>query len=265
LRGHALLWHQTSPSWFFDGGNAATIRNRLETYITDVVTHFAGKVYAWDVVNEVVADDAGVGLGYRNSPWLQALGPDYIEWAFRAARAADPNVKLFINEYSTESSGKRARLLAIVQDLLNKGVPIDGVGHQFHLQISTTAAQCEAAIDAVTALSANLEQHVTELDVSIYSDPGSCFSGNTATCLPEITTPSQTILSNQATLYRALFNSFAARPKVTSVTMWGLHDGQTWLSNFPVTGRDDHPLLFNRNRAAKTAYYAVVDPAYVIP
>jgi endo-1,4-beta-xylanase len=263
LRGHALLWHQTTPAWFLAGGNAATIRARLEAYVTAVVTHFAGDVYAWDVVNEVVADDNGIGIGYRNSNWYQAVGPDYIEWAFNAAKAADPNCKLFINEYQTENSAKRGRLIAIVQDLLGKGVPVEGVGHQLHMNIFNTAPQAADAIDAIEAAFPGMEQHVTELDVSAYQDPGSCFNNGTG-CSAAIDPATQQLLSTQANLYRALFNAFAARPNVTSVTTWGVHDAQTWLNTFPIT-RANHPLLFDRNRAPKTAFYAVDDATFVIP
>src|SRR6185436_17639195 len=101
---------------------------------------------------------------YRDSRWLQTLGPNYIEWAFRAARAADPNVKLFYNDYNTELSGKRGNVLAIVDDLLAKHVPIDGVGHQLHLNLGTTASSVDDALKAIEMR--QLINHVTELDIS---------------------------------------------------------------------------------------------------
>jgi endo-1,4-beta-xylanase len=109
-----------------------------------------------------------------------------------------------------------------------------------------------------------LENHATEIDVSIYSDPGSCFASQQG-CQPEIATPSQAILSNQARVYRELFTRLAQHASVTSVTTWGVSDAQTWLNNFPVPGRDNHPLLFDRQRAEKTALHAVADPNFVIP
>src|SRR5688572_21479666 len=152
--------------------------------------------------------------------------------------------------------------MTIVNDLRTKGVPLDGVGHQFHMPVTLDPAQCEAALQAVDALGAGLENHVTELDISIYNDPGSCFSG--VGCQPEIITPSYAVMADQARLYRTLFNNFAARASVTSVTTWGIHDGQSWLNNFPVTGRDNHPLLFDRNVEPKRALWAVADPTFTI-
>ncbi|MES1201157.1 MAG: endo-1,4-beta-xylanase [Pseudomonadota bacterium] len=252
LRGHALVWHQTSPSWFFAGGDPATIRARLETYITAVVTHFKGKVYAWDVVNEVASD--GADPVYRqDSPWYQALGPDYIEYAFRAARAADPNVKLFYNDYSSESSSKRTRILAIIDDLISKGVPIDGFGHQCHINLNTTAASIETAVNTIEARS--LINHITELDIDVYASSSSPDYGAN---IPA------SVLHDQAVLYRALYQMFAMHTSIQAVTTWGVHDGQSWLNTFPVT-RTNYPLLFDRNKQPKTALYAVVDPNYTIP
>lgn len=265
VRGHALVWHQTSPSWFFDGDQSdmtayrALVRSRLETYITDVVTHFKGKVYCWDVVNEVTSDDASAT--YRNSQWFQVFGPDYIEYAFRAARAADPTVKLFINEYSTEDSGKRGRLLTIVQSLLDKGVPIDGVGHQLHVNTSyPTAANVEAMLAAVEAK--GLINHITELDVSLYNDPGSCYGTPSTGCVAELTGAAlATALQAQALQYRALFTVFAAHTSVQAVTMWGVSDKSTWLDSFPTT-RKNYPLLFDTSGNPKSAFWAVVDPTF---
>lgn len=266
VRGHCLVWHKTAPDWFFAGDQSdmtaykALVRQRLETYVTDVVTHFKGQVYCWDVVNEVASDDSSGD--YRNSKWYQTLGPDYIEYAFRAARAADPTVKLFINEYSTEYADKRARLLNIVQTLLTKGVPIDGVGHQLHISItSTTAAAVEAALNDVEAK--GLINQITELDVSFYNDPGSCLASQTG-CAAQINPGTQaynSALQAQALLYRSLYNLFLAHPSVESVTTWGVADNHTWLDTWPVT-RANYPLLFDTNGDPKSAFWAVVDPTF---
>ena len=255
LRGHNLLWHQTAPAWFFAGNTSdpsykSTVTQRLKTYITDVVTHFKGKVYCWDVCNEVASDDAS--SNYRtNSPWYQALGPDYIEIAFRAAYAADPAVALFINDYSTEYGDKLGRLMAIVDDLIAKGVPINGVGHQLHNNINVPVSGVANALAAVEAR--HLINHITELDLSVFTD-------STTTSLS--TAALATALQAQATSYRALFNLFVAHPSVQSVTMWGTDDAHSWLNSWPIT-RNDYPLLFDRLGNPKSAYWAVVDPTFV--
>ena len=260
VRGHTLVWHKTAPDWFFAGDRTdvpsyrALVRKRLETYVTDVVTHFRRKVYAWDVVNEVASDHEG-SIYREDSPWFQALGPDYIEYAFRAARRADPNVQLFINDYDTEEAPKRTRLLAIVRDLQRKGVPIDGVGHQLHMQFRGSARDVETALQDVEAL--GLINHITELDVSVYADPGSCFASRTG-CAPDYgkTVPA-VVLTQQAALYGQLFEVFRRHSSVKSVTTWGISDAHTWLTRFPVT-RSNFPLLFDVNRAPKAAFWAAV-------
>lgn len=256
VRGHTLCWHQQTPDWFFTG-TAAEVRARLETYVHDVVTHFKGKVACWDVVNECTSDDAS--SAYRNSRWLQILGPDYIEHALRAARSADPDAKLFINDYGTEDPAKLARLMTIVAGLEAKGVPLDGVGHQLHVSTtSPTPANVDNALRSVAGK--GLVNHVTELDVSLYNDPGSCFASRTG-CAADITGDATLLaaaLKAQALQYRALFNVFKQHASLQSVTTWGIADNSTWLSGFPIA-RGNRPLLFDATGAPKPAARAITD------
>ncbi len=286
LRCHTLLWHQTAPSWFFAGDTSspvnyrATVQQRMRDYIRTVMAH-GPDCYAWDVVNEVATDTPNATNPYRtDSPWYIAYsvggadGSEYVRDAFlfaTQARAAmgrsDSNLKLMLNDYNTEVAGKRANVLRIVQDVMNAGTgaDIDGVGHQFHLGINADVTQVTAALTAVEDLGANLVNHVTELDVSIYNDPGTCFSQRTIPpCAADYgASPPQTVLSDQARLYRALFNAFN-RPSVTSITLWGVTDASTWLNTFPVN-RTNRPLLFDSNGDPKWAFWAVVDPNIAIP
>jgi len=286
VRGHTLLWHQTAPSWFFAGdiSNAATYRatvqQHLRSYIFAVIQHPAfANVYAWDVVNEVASDTQNAANPYRtDSPWYQAYsvgglnGADYVADAFIIANQArtsigktNANMKLMLNDYNTELPGKRANVMQIVQSLVNAGVPIDGVGHQFHLQLDANPADVTAALVAVENISSTLTNHVTELDVSIYADPGTCYSQRTIPpCLADLgASPPQAVLSQQATLYRALFNAFD-RPSVTSVSLWGIADNHTWLNSFPVN-RTNRPLLFDTSGNPKWAFWTVVDPSITVP
>ncbi|MFG6432634.1 endo-1,4-beta-xylanase [Roseateles sp. LYH14W] len=260
VRGHTLCWHSQTPDWFFTG-TAAEVRTRLETYVRDVVTHFKGKVACWDVVNECTSDDGS--SAWRNSRWLQILGPEYIEIALRAARTADPDAKLFINDYGTEDPAKLARLMTIVADVQARGAPLDGVGHQLHVSItSPTMANVDNALRSVA--NKGLINHVTELDVSLYSDPGSCFSSRTG-CAADITgdpTLLAAALKAQALQYRALFNVFKQHASLQSVTTWGIADNSTWLSGFPIA-RGNRPLLFDTAGAPKPAARAITDDGYV--
>jgi endo-1,4-beta-xylanase len=284
VRGHTLLWHRTAPDWFFTGDPSmpanyrATVQQRLHDYIFAVMQHFPN-VYAWDVVNEVASDTPNAANPYRtDSPWYRAYsvggldGSQYVRDAFTFAAQArnfigrsSATMKLMINDYSTENAGKRANLLAIVRDLQTAGIPIDGVGHQFHLQLGADVTQVTAALVDVEALPGNLVNHVTELDVSIYADPGSCYSSQTIPpCVADYgANPPASVLSDQAKLYRALFKAFD-RASVTSITTWGIADNHTWLNAYPVT-RTNRPLLFDTVGDPKSAFWAVADSSFVIP
>lgn len=270
VRGHTLAWHfragdwTEAPAWFFAGDPKDPhyhdiVAARLRRYVTDVVTHFRGKVYAWDVVNEVISDDPH--QVYReDSPWYRALGKDYIAIAFRAARAADPDVKLYINEYSTDDASKRAKLLAVVRELRAEGVPIDGVGHQMHISVNwPPVAQLKQAFDDVAAM--GLENQVTELDVSLYTDSGACWSDPHA-CLPDLGNPvPNDVMRAQALRYRAVFDLFEHEPSIKAVTFWGYSDKHTWLTSTPAP-RNNLPLLFDANLRPKAAFWTIVDPTY---
>ncbi|CAM2152696.1 Thermostable celloxylanase [Pararobbsia alpina] len=270
MRGHTLVWHYKNgnwteaPAWFFAGdpddpGYRSRVAARLTRYVTDVVTHFRGKVYAWDVVNEVISDDPHA-VYREDSPWYRALGKDYIAIAFQAARAADPQARLYINEYNTDDAGKRAKLLSVVRDLRAQGVPIDGVGHQMHISVEwPPIANIKQAFDDVAAL--GLENQVTELDVSFYNDPGLCWSDHNA-CRPDYGrhVPNDLVRA-QALRYRALFDLFKTEPSIKAVTFWGYSDKHTWLSSTPVP-RTNQPLLFNAALQPKAAFWAIVDPTY---
>ena len=268
VRGHALLWHEATPDYFFEG-TPEEIRARLENYVQTVVEHYRGRIQVWDVVNEVVSvdifrGDEGVGPD-RRSRWFEAVGnADYIDWAFQAARDADPDALLYLNEYATEHPIKQPWLLEILQRLQDRGVPIDGVGHQFHLFQGSDPAALMQAIDVIDNQFMGLDQHVTELDMDFYNDPGTCWSEQ-VNCDPDIgpVAPPE-MLATQAEVFRAVFEGLQDRPSVTSVTTWGVTDNESWLNRNPAE-RFNYPLLFDREGEPKPAFWAVVDPDYIIP
>ncbi|GJF33396.1 hypothetical protein KNE206_60960 [Kitasatospora sp. NE20-6] len=254
VRGHTLVWHQQTPAWVFQdaAGNAMTatpenkalLLSRLEQHIKAVAGHYKGKLSAWDVVNEVIDETQSDGL--RRSPWYQIAGPDYIADAFRAARQADPGAELCINDYNTTVPAKRQALYSLVSSLRAQGVPVDCVGHQMHGNIDwPSASDTTATIEQFAAL--GVDQQVTEMDVSVYTDSTSSY-----TTIPD------SALTKQAAEYKALFAVYRShRDAISSVTLWGLADDNTWLNSFPVN-RLDAPLLFDRQLQAKAAYWAVV-------
>ena len=262
VRGHALLWHLTAPDWMLSG-TPAEVKAKLQTYVTDVVTRYRGRIYAWDVVNEVITDDNSASDPYRRSNWWTASGgnADYIDWAFEAARAADPDCQLHINDYGTEFEGKRGRLIEVVRDLQTRDIPVDGLGHQMHINFSSTAQQVLDAVDDIDSQFMGLEQHITELDISLYSDPGSCFENQTGCQADYGANVPDSVIRDQALLYREIFEGLKSRTTVNSVSFWGVSDGQSWLNNFPIT-RTNAPLLWDSEFVAKPALQAILDPNF---
>lgn len=267
VRGHALVWHESMPAHFTQG-TPADIQARLEDYISTVVDYFRGRVTAWDVVNEVVSADVyrgtdGIGPDRRSDMFNAVGSADYIDWAFRAARLADPDALLFISEYDTETQLKREWLIEILRRLDARGVPVDGVGHQFHFFLDTDPAQALAAIDAVDNEFLGLINHATEIDVSFYRDPGECWQSQT-NCLPDLgAVPPADLLAQQAQLMRDLFEGLALRSTVESVSFWGVRDSDSWLNTSPIA-RNNYPLLFDRDGEPKPVFHAITDPNYEI-
>lgn len=257
MRGHTLVWHSQTPAAFFndDKGNPLTkdqLFARLKVYMTAVMTHFKNVTFCWDVVNEAVSDKEGET--YRTeSPWYKACGKDYLAFAFRTARSINPNVKLVYNDYNFVNPAKLERACTILKELLDAGVPIDAVGLQGHWSNDITAEMLQTVIDRMTAL--GLKIQITELDVTTYTS----YHGDGAKHQVQETQPyTKQVEDNLADSYKRFFEVLHKNAgKITSVTFWGLDDGRTWLSGFPVRGRTDYPLLFDKELKPKKAYYSV--------
>ncbi|HEY4326913.1 MAG TPA: endo-1,4-beta-xylanase [Mucilaginibacter sp.] len=258
VRGHNLCWHQQTPRWLFkdSAGNQVTkevLLKRLKDHITTVVNRYKGKIYAWDVVNEAIADDSTKFL--RNSLWYQICGDDFIVKAFEYAHEADPNAILFYNDYNTERPEKRERVYKLLKMLVDAKVPIGGVGIQAHWSIYEPSAN-----DLITTIekfsSLGIKVQVTELDISIYP-----WEKNHRTLRPDETdafTPE--LEQKQADQYAQIFKIFRKHKNViTGVTFWNISDKHTWLDHYPVAGRKNYPLLFDQNLQPKNAYKRVID------
>ena len=261
--GHVLVWHSQTPAFFFqaaDGSPLTTsdadkqiLRDRLREHIFNVAEWLATEygefggtnpLNAWDVVNEVVSDGSEYADGLRRSEWYRILGEEFIDLSFQyadeafnevyAADGVDRPVTLFINDYNTEQSGKQGRYLALVERLLARGVPIDGVGHQFHVSLAMPVSALEQAIRTFADLP--VTQVVTELDVT---------TG---------TPVSEALLIEQGYYYRDAFRVFRENiDELYSVTVWGLTDGRSWRS------ANGAPLLFDDAYQGKPAFFGAVD------
>ncbi|TFE27507.1 endo-1,4-beta-xylanase [Cohnella luojiensis] len=254
FRGHTLIWHSQTPNWVFhdDKGNLVSkevLFQRMKKHIEAEVGRYKGKVYAWDVVNEVIEPGDKQPGGLRNSPWYQIAGEEFIEKAFEYAHAADPDAKLFINDYNTDMPDKRQYLHDLIKRLKAKGVPIDGIGHQTHIGImSPSAFQLDQMILAFTDL--GIDQQITEMDMSIYTNDSEAFD-----TFPE------DLQLRQAYRYKEIFDVFKKhKDQLSAVIFWGKDDLNTWLRTFPVK-RNNWPLLFDERLQAKYAYWALVDPS----
>lgn len=271
VRGHTLLWHNQVPNWFFvdreNPSQPATSEQliaRLENHIKTVVGKYKGQIYSWDVVNEVL-NDAGEIRGIKDdSRWKSIIGDvdgdgfasDYIELAFKFAREADPDVELIINDYNLESRGpKRTGMYNLVKSMLEKGIPVDGVGLQMHINVfSPSASEIEETIELFASLreyKPDFTVVVTEMDMSVYH----WMEGK-----KEITAE---LLELQAERYGEIFEVFrrqAAKGNLSAVVMWGIGDMDSWLEHFPIRGRGDAALLFDRRMQAKPAYYKIIEP-----
>ena len=266
LRFHTLVWHSQVGAWFFldeDGSpmvdetdpkkreaNKKLLLKRLDTHVRTIVSRYKDDIKSWDVVNEVI--EPGDPDGMRASNWYKIAGVDFIETAFRAAReAGGPDIKLYINDYSTDDMRKRDLLYDLVKSMLDKGVPIDGVGHQTH--ISVAGPSVFSIIDSMKKFAElGLDNIVTELDMSLYAwNDRSDYGDN----IPAY------VLKSQADKYQELFEAFKENKDILSgVMFWGITDAHTWLDGFPIT-RKDAPLLFDRQLHAKPAFWAIVDPS----
>jgi endo-1,4-beta-xylanase len=258
LRGHTLCWHNQTPNWLFTDAEGKQVSKevllaRLKKHIFDVVNRYKGAIYAWDVVNEAVPDGNGTEI-YRKSKFYEIIGEEYIELAFRYAHEADPNAQLFYNDYNTEDKIKREKIYQLVKGLVDKGVPIHGVGLQGHWSLyEPTAQELEESITKFASL--GLKVQITELDVSVYPKEHTIRERkdtDKAEFTPEMN-------NKQAAHYKMLFEIFRKhKDKITGITFWNLSDRYSWLDNFPVRGRKDFPLLFDQNHQPKKAFWEVV-------
>ena len=257
VRGHNLCWHEQAPSWLFIGKDGKEVSKevllqRLKTHIEAVVGRYKGKIYAWDVVNEAIDDDSTKYL--RNSKWYQICGEDFIVKAFEYAHAADPDAKLYYNDYNTERPEKRERLYKLLKSLKDKGVPIDGVGLQAHWSLQEpTKDELVTAIEKYSSL--GLKIQFTELDISIY--PWEKYQR--AKRSDESDTFTSELETQQMLKYKMVFEVFRKyRDVITNVTFWNISDRRTWLDSYPVPGRKNYPLLFDTQLQPKKAYWEVV-------
>lgn len=258
VRGHTLCWHNQTPPWLFvdaagDPVSKEALLNRLKEHITTIVTRYKGKVYAWDVVNEAISDSRDEV--YRKSVWFKICGEDFIAKAFQYAHDADPNALLFYNDYNEINPVKREKIIKLVSDLKKAGVPIHGIGLQGHWAVSEpSAAELDKTLSDFSKTGLTLQ--ITELDLSVYPKEHNARQKKAEDYNTEYTAEKET---QQAAQYKMCFEMFRKyKSSISSVTFWNISDRHSWLDNFPVRGRKDYPLLFDKDLKPKKAFQEVV-------
>jgi endo-1,4-beta-xylanase len=257
--GHTLVWHSQTPDWVFETspGVPATrelLLGRMEKHINALAGRYKGKISGWDVVNEALNEDGTL----RESKWHQIIGDDFIEKAFEFASKAAPDAALYYNDYNLFKPEKRAGAMRIATNLLKKGIRIDGIGEQAHYDLNPPVEELNNSIEAFSSL--GLKVMITELDISVLKFPDESKMGADVSlnfALQASFNPYSTglpipIENKLHDAYASVFDVLLKHHKVIErVTFWGVTDADSWRNGWPMKGRTDYPLLFDRNHQVK--------------
>ena len=260
--GHTLVWHSQLAEWMNAIKDSSAMSEHLKNHINTIVGRYKGKIDGWDVVNEALNEDGSL----RASIFQQILGDSYLEFAFKLAEQADPEVELYYNDYNLTFPEKRQGAIQLVKNLQDKGVKIDGIGMQGHWSLTDPPLEdIENSILSYSEL--GVKVMITELDITVLPNPwdlqgaevdqnfeGSPFMDPYPEKLPD------SVQLQLAQRYVDIFKIFDKHSdKISRVTFWGVSDGNSWLNDWPIKGRTNYPLLFDREYRPKMAYKEVLD------
>ncbi len=269
IHGHTLIWHSQAPYWFFrdDAGNDVSrevLIQRMKDHIYKVVKRYKGRIQSWDVVNEAILDDGS----FRKSKFYKIIGEDFIKLAFQFAHEADPEAALYYNDYSMANPKKRDGVVAMVKRLQEQGVKIDGIGMQGHIGLRyPTIKEFEKSILAFSSL--GVKVMITELDLTVLPSPWED-AGAELTNIFEYRTEMDPYVNGMTAevekefsdRYLSFFKLFIKhQDKIERVTLWGVNDGNSWKNNWPIRGRTDYPLLFDRENEPKPVLSDIIKAA----
>jgi endo-1,4-beta-xylanase len=237
VRGHNLAWYNDLPAWLTRGNfTRDDLIAILRDHIMTEVTRYRGQVNIWDVVNEAVGDDGTL----RDSIWLRGIGPRYIDMAFQWAHEANPQARLFYNDYGGEGLGRKSdEIYSLVKGLLQRGVPIDGVGLQMHISLDSYPDPQDVLVNMQRLAALGLEVQITEMDVKTQDDAR----------------PMQAKLAVEAQLYGEMLHTCLSVAGCSAFVMWGFTDAHSWIP--AATGHPDYPLVFEAQYRPKPAYFAL--------
>ena len=269
VTGHTLIWHSQLPKWFCvdeKGNNVSpeVLKQRMKTHISTLVDRYKGRVKGWDVVNEAIEDDGS----WRKSKFYEILGEDYIRLAFEYAHEADPQAELYYNDYSMAHKGRRDAVVKMVTNLKQQGVKIDGIGMQGHMTMDfPTIEEFEKSI--VAFANTGVKVMITEMDISVLPKPGKNEGADVSlnykydkVLNPYAEGMPDSIAKALQNRYADFFRLFLKHKDIIlRVTVWGVNDAQSWRNNWPVKGRTDYPLLFDRNNKPKPIVETIIKEA----
>jgi endo-1,4-beta-xylanase len=233
------VWFLALPSWLTTGHfTRDELISILHAHIFAEVSHYRGQVNIWDVVNEAINDDGSL----RDTIWSRGIGPDYLDLAFRWAHEANPQARLFYNDYGGEGLGQKSdAIYNLVSGMIKRGVPINGVGLEMHVSVDGYPQPQDVLANMRRLAALGLEVQITEMDVKIQNDPR----------------PLQVRLAAEARIYRDMLSTCLDVGQCTAFVMWGFTDRHSWIP--AATGHPDAPLIFDASYQPKPAYYALMD------
>ena len=269
ITGHCLIWHSQAPGWFFtdDQGNDVSkeiLIERMKNHITTIVSRYKGIIKGWDVVNEAFLDDGS----WRDTQFYKIIGEDYIPLAFRFANEADPDAELYYNDYNEWHTGKREAIVKMIKQLKEEGLRIDAIGMQGHIGMDyPDLEEYRTAINAYT--DAGVKVMITELELSALPSPRLNIGADVsdAEAYRNEMNPYTAGLPDSVAVawtkrMAAFFNLFIDnKDKIKRITLWGVTDANSWKNDFPIHGRTDYPLLFDREYKAKPIVKEIIDIA----
>ena len=262
VNAHTLIWHSQLPGFVRRMKDPDSVRQFFTNHIKTVAGRYDGKVFSWDVVNEALNEDGTM----RKSIFLEKLGDDFVVEAFRLAQKAAPHTELYYNDYNIEQPKKRAGAIALIKKIQAAGVRIDGVGIQGHWPANNVPlTDIEQSIIEFSKL--GIKVMFTELDLTVLPNPWDLQGADVSQAgtfspamNPYVNGLPDSIEIKLAKSYENLFNLFLKyKDKIGRITFWGVNDGQSWLNGWPIPGRTNYPLLFDRKFKPKPAFYKVIE------
>lgn len=255
--GHCLIWHSQCAPWFCvdDKGNLVApevLKQRMKDHIQTIVGRYKGRIKGWDVVNEAIVEDGS----YRKSPFYEILGEEFIPLAFLYAHEADPEAELYLNDYGMNVAGRRDAYVKIIKDLQERGLRIDAIGMQGHMGMDYPEFnQFEESLLAFAGT--GIKVMITEWDMSALPTVKQTANISDTVAFKKAMNPYPEALPDSVSQVwnermKSFFNLFLKHAdKISRVTAWGVSDGDSWKNDFPVKGRKEYPLLFDRNHEPK--------------